>query len=376
LFLRSLKVSQVRNLASTEIEPVERFNVFHGDNGQGKTNLLEAIYAVGTLRSFRATRLADMIAVGEENAYIGARLVRGDLERHCELMLGQGARRVRLDGKAVRPIAKYFGEFNVVLFAPEDLQIPRGSPGDRRRFLDRAVFNQSAEHLQSHRDYEKALRNRNAFLRRQAEMGTSRSTQTAEMLEVLDEQIAALGASVVAGRVALLGRIRPVFQKAFAAITQAGLEVDAAYESPEPMEGLDRSDLQEALLRLLSAARRTDLARGQTTVGPHRDDLRFFLAGQPAQSFASQGQLRAMVLAWKTAELELFTATRGEPPVLLLDDVSSELDRNRNEFLFEFLRAHDNQCFITTTHPDHVLLSSDRADYEVRSGIVTRQNKG
>lgn len=376
MLLRNLKLRQVRNLAPTELEPAPRFNVFYGDNGQGKTNLLEAIYAVGTLRSFRTGYLRDLVALGADQAYIGARLVREDLERHLEVSFGERSRRVRLDGKAVRPISKYFGEFNVILFAPEDLQIPRGSPGERRRFLDRAVFNQVPEHLSSHRDYEKAVRNRNAFLRARAEEGPAAQGGSQELLEVLDSQVAELGAAVVAARAALLRQLRPRFQQAFEAITQLGLAVDVEYVGPERAEEIDLEGLQEALRGLLAAARRSDLARGQTSVGPHRDDLRFLLEGQPAQSFASQGQLRAMVLAWKTAELELFSATRGEPPVLLLDDVSSELDRTRNEFLFDFLRSRDSQCFITTTHSDCVLLSSDRADYEVRSGSVTIQKKG
>jgi len=128
----------VRNLRPLQLEPSDRFNVFSGDNGQGKTNLLEAIFAVAALRSFRTSRLADLIAFGAERARLGARVRKDDLVRVYELEVAPGARKVALDGKAVRPLARYFGGFNVVVFTPEDLALPRGSPGDRRRFLTAA----------------------------------------------------------------------------------------------------------------------------------------------------------------------------------------------------------------------------------------------
>src|SRR5690606_27316790 len=134
-------------------------------NGQGKTNLLESIYVAGALRSFRTQRMADLIGFGRDQAYIGARILRGGLERVYELTQRASSRLVRLDGKAVRPISRYFGDFNVVLFAPEDLQVPRGSPADRRRFLDRAVFNRAPRYLGDVQAYEKVVRSRNALLR-------------------------------------------------------------------------------------------------------------------------------------------------------------------------------------------------------------------
>ena len=143
--------------------------------------------------------------------------------------------------------------------------------------------------------------------------------------------------------------------------------------------GADPRDLGSTtagLTEALARSRPADLARGVTTVGPHRDDLELTLDGRSAAAFASQGQLRALILAWKIAELELLGEAHGESPILLLDDVSSELDPQRNEYLFEFLRSKKTQCAITTTHPRHVLATTPRVDFEVRSGVVTRQNPG
>jgi DNA replication and repair protein RecF len=360
------------------LQPASRFNVFHGDNGQGKTNLLESIYVVGALRSFRTQRMADLIGFGREQAYIGARILRGGLERVYELSQRASGRLVRLDGKAVRPISRYFGDFNVVLFAPEDLQVPRGSPADRRRFLDRAVFNRAPRYLGDVQAYEKVVKNRNALLR---EIGSGKRSlrQAGDLLAVFDQKLAEVGARLVVSRMRFLDEIRPRFRTAFESITQTGLEVDVSYMASTPlppapaMPETTAGDVAVALAACLTEQRGRDLARGATSVGPHRDDLMFRLDGHAAASFASQGQLRALVLAWKTAEMELLAETHGEEPVLLLDDVSSELDATRNEYLFEFLKRRPTQCFITTTHPRHVLLSSERVDYRVEGGVVTQQ---
>lgn len=360
----------MRNLATLVIQPAPRFNVFHGDNGQGKTNLLETIYVVGALRSFRTQRLSELIAFGGKEAYIGARIERGGLERVYELTQMTRSRRVRLDGKTVRPISKYFGDFNVVLFAPEDLQVPRGSPSMRRRFLDRAVFNRRTTYLTDVQAYEKIVRSRNALLR---DLGAGK--RLTEVLGVFDAQLAELGARLIASRVGFLDAIRDRFCAAFEAITQTGLGIDVRYHTSQEL-GEHRADataLTPALLDLVTRSRARDIARGVTSIGPHRDDIRFELDGREASSFASQGQLRAMVLAWKTAEMDLMEADHGEPPILLLDDVSSELDPTRNEYLFEYLKSRRGQCFITTTHPTYVLLKTDRVDYEVKAGEVTRQ---
>ena len=180
---------------------------------------------------------------------------------------------------------------------------------------------------------------------------------------------------IITARRTLIRDISQLFQSAFVAITQTGLEVDIAYDTHESLSGVENTHAAtaEALAAACADSRSRDVARGATSVGPHRDDLVFSLNGRLAGSFASQGQLRALVLSWKTAEMQLLAKTHGEPPILLLDDVSSELDAIRNEYLFEFLRHGTSQCFITTTHPGHVLLDTDRVDYRVKSGVVEPQ---
>lgn len=370
--IEALRLSSVRNLVPTNLEPSARFNVFSGDNGQGKTNLVEAVFVVATVRSFRTTQLSDLIGFGAERAHIAAQVQSLGMTRVYDLEIAPGGKKVRIDGKAVRPLSKYFGDFNVVLFAPEDLQIPRGAPAERRRFLDRAVFNRRNDYLPAIQRYELTLKNRNAVLRKAAESG-GLARQLGDLLDVYDEQLAELGCAVTAARIAYLDELRPLLVEAFAEITRTGLgaEIDYAWAGQRAKEHGAPSVEQQR--RLLLEARPKDLARQATTVGPHRDDLLFFLETHDAGSFASQGQLRAMVLAWKTAELGLLTRLRQDAPILLLDDVSSELDAQRNRYLFEHLAPRAGQCFITTTHQSHVLVpAAERRDYRVAGGAITQ----
>lgn len=366
--VRSVKLLRTRNLAELTLEPGPRFNVLAGDNGQGKTNFLEAVYTLCALRSFRARKLAELIALGASEARLEAVVEREGLERHYQLTIRPRGRDVRLDGKTVRPIAKYFGDFNVVLFAPEDLAVPRGSPGDRRRFLDRAAFNHDRGFLPLAQSFDKVLRNRNALLR-DADGHPDR-----EMLAVYDRQVAEWGARLSIARRRYVQALSPLFCEAFESITRTGMAGEITYESSFELPGEPESELAvaAALRSALAGSLRRDLGRRSTSVGPQRDDLGFTLAGQPAASFASQGQLRALVLAWKTAEMTLLERSHANAPILLLDDVSSELDETRNQYLFAFLRERENQCFITTTAARHVLIDSERIDFEVRDGIVSR----
>jgi DNA replication and repair protein RecF len=365
LLVRAIGLESYRNLAPLVLEPGPGFNVFAGDNGQGKTNLLEALYLIGTLRSFRTSRSEELIAHGAPQAELRARVEAGGLERHYEVVIGPRKRELLLDGKTPRQLADYFGGFNVVLFAPEDLRVPRDAPAGRRRFLDRTVFTRQPSFLAEAQRYARVLRSRNALLK-------SERVDLAQ-LEVYDQQLAVAGARVVVRRREVLAELAPLLEQAFTAISGAGERatptaqvriVGAQAEVPEDQLG-------EALLHASAASRGKDLARRTSSVGPHADDLEFLLAERPARAFASQGQLRALVLAWKIAEISMIRAANGEAPVLLLDDVSSELDRGKNQRLFDFLAGAECQCFITTTHAEHVLARENRKDYQVVEGRIS-----
>jgi len=364
VLLQALQLQGFRNLAPTVLTPGTGFNVFVGDNGQGKTNLLEAIYLAGTLRSFRTSHTAEMIVHGGDEALVRARVERGGLERLYELRLQPRRKETRLDGKVPRTLSEYFGDFNVVLFAPEDLRVPRGNPQGRRRFLDRSVFNREPSFLADAQRYARALKSRNALLR-------ADRVDDAQ-LDAYDAELRRTGARILRSRRRYLGEFADMFAEAYESITHSGLAAELVYEAPEALlaAGDDEQALSYQLGGALAASRARDRARKLTSVGPHADDLAFVLGGQPAKAFASQGQLRALVLAWKTAEMRLLRARQGDAPVLLLDDVSSELDATRNRFLFDFLLGIECQCFVTTTHEKHVVVSDNRLDFRVVAGQV------
>ncbi len=353
----ALHATDFRNLENVLVEPHPRFNVFSGDNGQGKTNLLEAIYLLGTLRSFRAGKTEEMIRFGVPRARVKARVRRLESERVLEVELTPGHKSARIDGKAARASA-YFGGFNVVLFAPEDLRLPRGAPSQRRKFMDRAVWNARSAYLEEAQTYERVLRSRNALLRD----GNARE----DLLEVYDTQLCQAAVPLVTRRRELAGQLVPRAQRAFEWVT-GGLHLEARYLSSLDV---DAAQIPSLLGDKLRTDRARDRARGATSSGPHTDDLALAIDGHEAGSYASQGQLRAIVLSLKIAEIELLTELLGDAPVLLLDDVSSELDPTRNAQLFEFLKSVNGQAFITTTHPAHVLLDQERKDFQVFGGAI------
>ncbi|HEX9103201.1 MAG TPA: DNA replication/repair protein RecF [Polyangia bacterium] len=355
--IHALEARQFRNLEQVLLEPHPRFNVLSGDNGQGKTNVLEAIYLLGTLRSFRAGKTEEMVRFGAAQALVRARVEKLGTQRMLEVTLAPGHKQARVDGKGARA-SDYFGGFNVVLFAPEDLRLPKGAPAGRRRFVDRAVWNAHPAYLGEVQTYEKVLRSRNAVLR---------DGGPESMLEVYDEQLARAAVAIVTRRRALVDELGPRVRAAFERVTQTGLELDIAYRTE-----LDISDIEPSMRARLLAERRKDLARGATSSGPHVDDLELVLDGKSAKLYASQGQLRAIVLALKIAEIEFLRDKLGDSPVLLLDDVSSELDPKRNAQLFDFLKSVPCQAFITTTHRSHVLLAEERLDFHVVAGTVGR----
>jgi DNA replication and repair protein RecF len=311
-----------------------------------------------------------LVRFGAPAAVLGAEVEKQGLHRTLQVTLAPRKRRAEVDGKAVASAVEYAGGLTAVVFAPEDLRLPKGSPQERRRFLDRAVFEARPGYLREALDYHRLLRHRNALLRDPG-MGAARG---AALLEAYDERLAAAGAAVVIARRTLLGALRERFAHAFAAIGRMEVTATLDYESDAAVgAATDLGGVTSALLAALGTRRERDLQRGFTSVGPHVDDLVIGLDGRPARAHASQGQIRALVLALKTSEITHVLDTTGDAPVLLLDDVSSELDPARNQALFEFLEEVGCQTIITTTDPAHVRLASPARRFLVSGGSVEKE---
>ena len=361
MILSELRAVDFRNLTSVHLEPSSRFNIFEGPNGAGKTNLLEAIYLLGALKSFRPARNVDLIRFGATQADVRG-IVRPNegLQRVIRVSIAQRGRRVRIDGKAPRSLSDSLSQLTVVLFAPDDLSITKGSPSGRRRFLDRAIFNRWPASLGDMRRYEATLKQRNALLKDDGADG---------MLDVFDQQLAQSAAHVVRWRRQYLEAYHELFVESLGEVSGGELVGRIAYEAAVEA-GSTANELTEAYLEAYARDRRRDRARRLTSRGPHVEDLDCTIGGRSARSYASQGQHRAFVLAMKIAEIRLLQQGLGHSPVLLLDDVSSELDARRNEQLMGYLGsdAFGGQVFLTTTDRAYVRIDSEHTCFTIREG--------
>ena len=278
-----------------------------------------------------------------------------------------GSRQAFVDGKRAQNLEDYFGSVSVVSFTPDDLEVVKGGPDQRRRFLDRAVFNRFPAFLSESRSYALALKSRNRLLKEGADVS---------YLDVYDEALATHGARIWCRRDRMLLELAPRMERAFEGIARASLGLRCRYLRNGLVTaegGNEGPELAAALKQALHDRLPRDVERGFTSIGPHTDDLEFTLGEHSARAFGSQGQQRALVLAWKIAEIENLLDANGLLPLLLLDDVSSELDRTRNDYLMKYVAGIGAQVFLTTTDPGLVAgaTASDTAWFEVKEGVFT-----
>jgi DNA replication and repair protein RecF len=361
--LRTLTVAQLqarsfRNLARVDVDFGERFNVVAGDNGQGKTNLLEAIYVVATSKSFRSTRPGDLVAFGAEVASVRATVREDGDARVQSVGLEPGKRLVRIDDKRPASLAAYAVRTPVVVFHPGEIALSMGGSSERRKLLDRTSLYLSPQSMADLDAYSRAIKARQRALE-------TRGKDASDLGEW--EQLAVRhGLAVMEHRARASELLSAHAAEAFARIAAPDLTLEVRYAASAPRE-------EAAFLESLASRRVSDLRRGSAGVGPHRDDLALVLNGHAVRGVASQGQHRAVTLALKSAEIEVVGSARGVRPILLLDDVSSELDRARTSALFAFLRDQQGQVFLTTTRPELIDTGEERAsrrDFMVEAGAL------
>lgn len=366
MIITRLGIENFRNIALCELEPHSHFNVLAGHNGAGKSNVLEAIHVLANVKSFRTGNIRDFIRIGSDTGRVEATVMQGPLTRGVAVELADRRKRFTVNNKTIASFASYLGALRAVVFSPADLRLLQGSASERRRFLDRVVSGTSAAHLTDLQDYDAAVRSRNQLLKD--------SRVDPMLLDAYTDQMIPLAGRIIERRLTALAAMAPIISEVFNEVFSPDFSVDCVYQcrwlEDEPVQSvaiLVEDQLRHSLTALANRERRS----GHTLAGPHRDDLAITLNGLPTREYASQGQSRAIVLAMKITEIRYLQESNGDCPVLLLDDVSSELDRRRNEQLFAFIRGVQAQTFITTTDRQYIGITEDLREYRVEEGQIT-----
>lgn len=374
--VRHLSLADFRNYAHLEVGLEPGINAFVGANGQGKTNIVEAIAYLSTLGSHRVATDAPLVRHGAERAVIRADVVREDRSLVIEVEITPGkSNRARVNKAPVQRARDVLGIVRTVVFAPEDLALVKGDPSERRRFLDDLLVQRQPRLAGTRADYDRVLRQRNALLKSAGAARRSSLEEVERTLEVWDEQIASIGAEIIAARRDLTAGLAPRVEAAYTELVAGGPGVRISYisgvdDTAEPDAGAD--DIAQALLSAMARRRKDELDRGITLVGPHRDDLQMVLGDAPVKGYASHGESWSAALSLRLAAYDLLTSESGAP-VLVLDDVFAELDARRRAHLAERV-AEAPQVLITAAVADDVPEGMSGSWFEVVEGTVTRRD--
>lgn len=341
--IEKIRLINFRNYNNLDIGLNDRINVFIGRNAQGKTNLLESIYMCATGRSFRTNRDIETIKLDKEEAYIAAKFYINGIQRSVEIYMGRGKRkRIRVNGVELKNIRELDTGLNVIVFSPDDIGLVKDGPSKRRNFLDMSISQIKPVYRYNLHRYNKVLSQRNNLLK-----SNRNRTNIPKLLDIFDLQLAETGTEIIIYRIKFLKKLSEISRRIHKDLTSGMEELALEYASNIDNTGEGRADIREKFLMQLKSIREKDLAFGNTSVGPHRDDIIIGIDDVDARTYASQGQQRTIVLSIKLSEVEIIRLDRGNYPVLLLDDVFSELDEERIKYLTLSFRG--KQTIITST---------------------------
>lgn len=362
MVIKSISLQNYRNYKSLSLELDPETNIFYGDNAQGKTNILEAVYVSGTSRSHKSSKDRELIRFSEEEAHICTHLEKKGIVHKIDLHLRKNKTKgIAIDGVPIRKASELFGIVHFVFFSPEDLSIIKNGPSERRRFLDSELCQLDKVYLYQLSNYNKAVLQRNKLLKE-----LYLHSDYGSVLDILDLQLAQYGTELIRRRRAFTEELNGLIRRIHGQLSGGQEEMTLFYEC-----SADEASFAEQL----SKNRERDMRLKTTTAGPHRDDLSFVVNGVDIRRFGSQGQQRTAALSLKLSEIELVKKRTGDTPILLLDDVLSELDGGRQNYL---LNSIENiQTLITCTGLDEFInhrFSINRI-YKVTDGSVAVENK-
>ena len=345
--IKKIKARYFRNFENIFLEFNPALNLILGKNGQGKTNLLEAIYFLATAESHRTNKNKEMINWDKEKCMVQILLVKKQNNIKLSFILNGSQTIVKVNGKKVNKIADFLGYLNVVLFSPEDLKLIKGSPAQRRKFINLEVSQVNSYYHHLLKKYRHVLKQRNNLLKK---MQYENNDKNNDMLEIWNEQLSTLGSKIISKRIEVIKKIKILARLKQRKITAGKENLNIKYENrlQEDITDIAEKDFKLIFKEKLTDNKQQEIKRGYTTIGPHRDDILLEINDKDVRKFGSQGQQRTVALSLKLAELEFMKSETGEYPVLLLDDVFSELDNERKKLLLDIM-GNKIQTFITGT---------------------------
>lgn len=334
MIIKTLELKDYRNYETLEIGFGPGINILYGDNAQGKTNILEAIYLAATTKSHRGTRDSDIIRFGEDEGHIRIMLFKNDVDTKLDIHLRKSRTKgIAIDGKKIKKASELLGLLNVVFFSPEDLNIIKNGPGERRRFTDMELCQLDDFYLYNLNNYNKIVNQRNTLLK-----DVYFNPSLKETIEIWDSQLVSYGSKVIERRKTFVDQLNEVIGPVHEKLSGGRESLKIIYEPNVDIDDYERE---------LSASTERDIKSKMTNVGPHRDDFIFMTGDIDIRKFGSQGQQRTAALSLKLAEIEIVRKLINDTPILLLDDVLSELDFGRQQFLLESIG--EVQTIITCT---------------------------
>ncbi len=362
MYIKNIELKDFRNYESLSLNFNKNVNLILGKNAQGKTNLLEAIYICSIGRSFRTNKDSEMIKFGRDFARVYIEILKDDIDKSIEIIYSKDSKKfAKADGIKLRKTSELLENLYLVIFSPEDLKIVKDEPEKRRKFMDRELCQIKPAYYDSLSNYKKILMQRNAYLK---ESDINRS-----MLDVWDMQLAKYGAMIMSLRNYFLKDLSQTAAEIHNKITNEKENLEIKY-APNVEFFENRKEQEEKFYEKLKESYDSDIRQRTTTKGPHKDDFELFIDGINVRSFGSQGQQRTSALSLKLAEINIIKEETGCEPVLLLDDVMSELDMERQEYLVRTLS--NVQLFITTTEIPEILIKkfSNYTTFNVEGGRI------
>ncbi len=360
--VNSFKANNYRNIKNIELYPCENVNIIYGENAQGKTNLLEGIWLFTGCRSFCGSKEQDFIKF--DNSFASLELdFFGNCRQQCAKIKVEDKRKAELNGVSLPSASRLIGEFFAVVFAPTHLSLIKEGPAQRRKFLDIALSQLKPRYANALSQYNRAVLQRNALLK-----DITYHSELLDTLEVWDEKLCSIGAIIIAERIKYIQKLEPFIEKIYGGLSNGKEVMKASYQSQLEFESKTEKDLKQEFLQQLKLSRKQDIISGNTSTGPHRDDLKIEINGLLARNFGSQGQQRSCALALKLSEAEIIKSITGQQPVALLDDVMSELDSIRQDYILNHIKGR--QVFITCCEPSTLLKMSGGKAFEIKEGAI------